>query len=177
LLVGAALAAGRLLPPDWQKQIVRATLPSIQPAPETVPAELGLVLFGVAAGLLLADRFGNISANWLRYRSTAMVLESRLLEFRMAWWGSILVPPEKENETNQPTLPLTLPNNDGLSSLEKTRAIAQLNTVNAFFAATFDLVDNETREWATTFQKTQGDFESYLRIAQETSTQRKTGAK
>lgn len=148
ILIGSVIAASRLLDSRWQKAIVEKIAGT---GIETVPAEIGLILFGVAAGLLAVDRFSNVSSNWLRYKAAAMALDRRLIEFRLAWLRRSLNLFEKSDSP-----PSEVANPELVRNTEK------LDAVCAFFTAIFDLVEQETQEWAKAFQRSQQDFDQYL---------------
>lgn len=47
--------------------------------------EVALVLIGLAGGFNLVDRLAGLSSGWMRYVSTAMVLDKELVKFQFEW--------------------------------------------------------------------------------------------
>lgn len=158
LILGAVIAAGRLLAPPAQRALMEWIGAS---SIDTVPAELGLMLFALAGGLLAADRFGNLSSNWLRFAAAALVLERRLVEFRLSWFRAALVTPS-------PARPVTEPpaEPDAGGSVEPSppadEMLVRFEAINGFLAQTFDLIEQETDEWAKAYRQSQTELQTYL---------------
>lgn len=157
MVLGSMILVSRLLSSSNQ-QLIMTKLFGIADAKE-VPAEIGLILFALAAALMAADKFGNISENWMRYIIAMMSLQRSLVEFQLAGVQALepsvlsVEPPPNSTE------PIIGPHQK------------EYERIKTFLAAIFDLVQHETEEWANEFRKNQSDLESYLKIQNEAKAQ------
>lgn len=110
-----------------------------------VPAEIGLVLFALAAGVIAVDRFANISENWMRYIVAMLTLRRMLVEFQLA--GVSLSAELSSTNQKQPD-----------------RARVELERLKGFLTSVFDVVQRETQEWADSYRKNRSELEGYLKV-------------
>jgi SMODS and SLOG-associating 2TM effector domain 2 len=141
MVLGGVILVGRMLGRDAQ-EFVMGLLSSKTPPLKEVPAEGGLILFALAAGLMAADRYGNISSNWMRYVITSLSLRRMLIDFQMGGVAAERLVMGTNVETAQP----------------------EYDRIKSFLAAVFDLVRQETQEWADEFRKNRSELEAYLKV-------------
>jgi hypothetical protein len=140
------------------QQFVMTKLFGVANATE-VPAEIGLILFALAAALMAADKFGNISENWMRYIIAMMSLQRSLVEFQLAGIQA----------HEQRVVSEAAPRSEGESVISPHQK--EYERIKIFLTSVFDLVQHETQEWANEFRKNQSDLESYLKIQSEAKAQ------
>ena len=152
IVLGGAILVCRALSKSTQQWVMQNLFGST--GLEELPAELGLVLFALAAGVIAVDRFGNISANWMRYIITMLLLRKMLVEFQLA---SVDVPSREPTRSN---------------ARRPEFLKAELERSRVFLASVFEVVQRETQEWADEYRKNRSQLEGYLKI-QETALREK----
>ena len=157
MVLGSMILVSRLLS-STNQQMIMTKLFGVAEAKE-VPAEIGLILFALAAALMAADKFGNISENWMRYIIAMMSLQRLLIEFQLAGVQA----------HDQPALSESPPLNDADPAISAQQK--EYERIKTFLISIFDLVQHETQEWANDFRKNQSDLESYLKIQSEAKAQ------
>jgi hypothetical protein len=118
---------------------------------QDIPAEAGLILFALAAGIIAADRFANVSDNWMRYVITELSLRRMLVDFQLAGVNSDKTAYER-------------PENPELLNEPLNKNQAEFDRIKMFLGSVFDLVRHETQEWADEFRKKRSDLEGYLKV-------------
>jgi hypothetical protein len=142
MVLGGVILVGRTLNVSNQKWVMQHVLNT---SLDEVPAEVGLVLLALAGGLMAADRFANISENWMRYVIAMLSLRRMLVEFEMA---SVQADQVSEPKDNKPP----------------DKAQLEYDRIKNFLNAVFDLVQHETQEWADEFRKNRSELEGYLKV-------------
>lgn len=148
LVFGSVILVCRMLSGSVQKTIMQKFFGS---EIADVPAEIGLILFALAAGLIAADKFANVSENWMRYVVSSLSLQRMLVEFQMAGVNS--------SEWSQSRI-LELNAND----VSTDPAQEEFDRIKSFLASVFDLVRHETQEWADEYRKNRSELEGYLKV-------------
>jgi hypothetical protein len=166
IVIGSMIAVGRLLDPNTQAGIMG----SFSADAKVVPAEMGLVLFAAAAGLLVADRFANLSANWLRYRIAHMSLHRRLVEFQIEWARITLLGPEAAVATESANVvgmdASSVPPMQERLKPDERYIERKLDLVREFLIEVFELTEQECNEWAKQFTQSQSELAQYLKMKQ-----------
>ena len=105
--------------------------------------QAGYLAVGIAAGALALDRFSGGSTGWIRYMTAMTMIERLRLEFTLDWakmrWASS--PPQAA---------------DILTALE---------CVSVFRKALLQVVEDETKAWATEFQSQMSNLDKYVQDA------------
>jgi hypothetical protein len=149
---------------------------------QTVPAELGLVLFAFAGGLFVTDKFANMSANWLRYWVAAMALDRRLVEFQIDWARLTLTEPQSSSqfseagaqadESNVVEMPASATPAVQKPEKREPTTTQKLDLIGDFLGDVFDLTEQECNEWAKQFRQSQSELAQYLKLKQIEPTER-----
>lgn len=106
-------------------------------------SQIGFLLIGLAAGLVVVDRLFGISSGWLRYMTTLTAIERRRAAFAQDWARLLL------EAGAQPKVELFLAR------------------TAEFRAAVADLVDAETEAWVVEFRTSVSDLEAMVRSRRE----------
>lgn len=157
-LIGSLVAVARLLDPNWQAEILKwilqtlettlptgASAPPSTTGPKTIPSELGLVFFTLSAGLILVTRISGVVENRIRFVSTELELQRKLANFRFEWTR------------------LMTAYQDGSGPSKAQTTEVQLETIQEFLNDVFELVEKETAEWAIQFKAGQAQIEEYIK--------------
>jgi ABC-type multidrug transport system fused ATPase/permease subunit len=160
MILGGVILVGRTLSAKNQQWLMESVFHT---SLQEVPAEVGLVLLALAGGLMAADRFANLSENWMRYVVAMLSLQRMHVEFQMA-----------SVQTNEPVKDANSDKKDNKPPENKTQL--EYDRIKNFLNAVFDLVQHETQEWADEFRKNRSELEGYLKV-QNASRKPGTGVK
>ena len=105
------------------------------------------LLVGVVAILVALDRFGDFSTGWIRYILTAFDIRTALQDFRMDW------------ATHYSQAPRPLTQEDIAKAMQRAKD---------FVLAVERAVGDETRQWATEFQRNLAQMEKEVTAKWET---------
>jgi hypothetical protein len=129
------LLAGAKLPFAWMKLVDFG--------------DIGYLSFGIAAALLLVDRYGGFSTAWMRYVSTATRLQRILKSFQIDW------------QISRAQLDLN-PDEAKLSE----RIILLLEKLRDFVSKVMSEVEAETEAWMTEFRDSLAQLQRSIREQQ-----------
>lgn len=146
MVLGGVILVCRMLSSGNQTWLMQSIFKSEL---KEVPAEIGLILFALAAGMMAADRFANISENWMRYVITTLSLRRMLVDFQLA--SVVVLKPVLETKgTNV--------------EIRVDPVQAEFDRIKVFLGSVFEMVRHETQEWADEFRKNRSELESYLKV-------------
>lgn len=124
--------------------------PDIQLGPFKFPfGQLGYLLLATAAGFILFDRYFGFSTGWMRYITTAMMLERALGEFRLEWARL------RARQAGQ------------TPTAEQVDMLIQL--CKGFSLTVRTLVEQETQQWVAEFQSNLSQLERSARAQMESA--------
>jgi len=145
IVFGGVILVGRMLSSTTQAAVMKWAFNSNL---TDVPAEAGLILFALAAGIMAVDKFGSISEGWMRYNITELSLRKMLVDFQI------------DGVDDKLKRIAEMPRNE----LTADAAKAEFARIKSFLDAIFDLVRHETQEWADEFRRSRSDLEGYLKL-------------
>lgn len=111
-------------------------------------SQAGYIFLGLAAGSIALDRFFGFSSGWIRYMTTALVLQRLITEFEMDWVAlNAHLPTDQHDPTKRELL---------------------LRRIQVFLIRVREEVERETAEWAAEYRSNLIELEKSAKRELET---------
>ncbi|HEV2294326.1 MAG TPA: SLATT domain-containing protein [Tepidisphaeraceae bacterium] len=120
----------------------------VDPSAKNDWSQVGYVFLGLAAGSIALDRFFGFSSGWIRYMTTALLLQRLITEFEMDW---IALNAHLSTDQHEP---------------DKRELL--LRRIQVFLIRVREEVERETAEWAAEYRSNLTELEKSTKTELET---------